>query len=184
MPISGNVNRLISCGNANYATETRPVRTPFKTSFLGRAVYRVGYPFRQLISNTIMAPCLWVKSAVEGTQKALGDRSCQIKAPLTVLAGTGAFIGGLTVGIAVSCTYGFWMSVVDAVCEDDVDALDTMVERKMNRFLEEALGAYFPDPRCVVATVESGVQLLQSHPENASTRSPSLNVTPSTTSGQ
>ena len=148
MPISGNVNRLISCGNANYATETRPVRTPFKTSFLGRAVYRVGYPFRQLISNTIMAPCLWVKSAVEGTQKALGDRSCQIKAPLTALAGTGAFIGGLAVGIAVSLTYDLWTSVFDSFCEDDIGELDTVLERNVHRWLRD--GEVPPDPFGVV----------------------------------
>ena len=158
MPISGNVNRLISCGNANYATETRPFRTPCKASSLGRMVYRVAYPVRQLASNIIMAPCLWAKSAVEGTQKVLGDRSCQIKAPLTVLAGTGAFIGGLAVGIAVSFTYDLWTSVVDAVYEDDIDELDTVFERKADRFFKEVLDADFPDPRVRHSSKEFQVQ--------------------------
>ena len=148
MPISGNLNRLIACGNANYTTETRPVRTPFKTSFFGRVVYRASYPLRQLSSNIIMAPCLWAKSAVEGTQKALDDRSCQIKAPLTALAGTGAFIGGLAVGIAVSLTYDLWTSVFDSFCEDDIGELDTVLERNVHRWLRD--GEVPPDPFGVV----------------------------------
>ena len=49
-----------------------------------------------------MVPCSWVKSAVEGTQKALGDRGCLIEAPLVILVGTGAFIGGMAVGLNVA----------------------------------------------------------------------------------
>ena len=141
MPISGNLNlnRLIACGNASYTTGTLPVGTLCKASFPGRIAYRVTYPIRRLSSNLVMAPCLWVKSAVEGTQKALDDRSCQIKAPLTVLAGIGAFMGGLTVGIAVGYTYELWMSVVDAVCEDDIDKLDTVLERKAHRFFDRCV---------------------------------------------
>lgn len=135
MPISGVANRLIA---SSYAAEPGPVKTECKASFLGRIVYRVTYPARQLVSNIVMTTYSWVKSAVERTQKALDERSCLIKVPLTILAGTGAFIGGLVAGTVVGATCELGTSVIDALCEDDMDELDTLLERKINQALHKS----------------------------------------------
>lgn len=116
---SGNLNDI----------KTPAISAECKKSGFGRAVYRITYPLRQLLSNLIMIPYSWTNVAVNAAWKSLSERSVYLKVPLTVLVGAAALAVSLTGSTVVSATVGFVQSVHKAIYETNMDELDTFMER-------------------------------------------------------
>ena len=114
-----------------------------KRSACGRAVYRITYPVRQLISVLLMAPPLWTRDAVRSTWTALENRQCNpvIKLALSVAIGVCALAAGLTLGVVALVTVGLVIYVGRAICEPDIDKLDTLLERSIRFGLIQSMEA-------------------------------------------
>ena len=106
-----------------------------KQSACGRAVYRVTYPVRQLVSSLLMIPVGWTLGAASSTWTALENRQCSpvVKLALSITSGVCALVASLTIGIAVAATVGLVVSVGKAICEPGIriDELDTVFERSV-----------------------------------------------------
>ena len=127
------IGNLFLCPDLERGHWQAPVQTVCKENVYGRLVYRVTYPFRQLVSDLLMIPYTWTREAVKQTWNALDNRSCVvIRASLAILAGVGAFTAGLVLGTAVSSTFGLLRSIHDAIREVDIDRIDTLFEHKIN----------------------------------------------------
>ena len=127
------IGNLFLCSDLERGHWRPPVQTVCKENVYGRLVYRVTYPFRQLVSDLLMIPYTWTREAVKQTWNALDNRSCVvIRASLAILAGVGAFTAGLVLGTAVSSTFGLLRSIHDAIREVDIDRFDTLFEHKIN----------------------------------------------------
>ena len=102
-----------------------------KRSACGRAVYRITYPVRQLVSSLCLIPPQWTLAAAGNTWTALENRQCNLaaKLALSVTSGVCALVASLTIGIVFTVTVGLVLSIGKAICEPGIDELDTLLER-------------------------------------------------------
>ena len=107
--------------------------TRCKQSAFGRAVYRITYPVRQLISSLVLIPPRWTVGAARNTWTALENRQCNpdtVKLILSVTSNKGvcALAASLTLGITFTVsTVGLAFSVGKAICEPGIDAITSFV---------------------------------------------------------
>ena len=102
-----------------------------KRSACKRAVYRITYPVRQLVSSLCLIPPQWTLAAAGNTWTALENRQCNLaaKLALSVTSGVCALVASLTIGIVFTVTVGLVLSIGKAICEPGIDELDTLLER-------------------------------------------------------
>ena len=114
--------------------------TRCKQSAFGRAVYRITYPVRQLISSLVLIPPRWTVGAARNTWTALKNRQCNpaVKLILSATSGVCALAASLTLGITFTATVGLAFSVGKAICEPDIDKLDTFLERSIGGLIQSS----------------------------------------------